>query len=174
MAVTIRPLTATDWPSVREIYAEGIATGDATFEAEPPSWEDFDRSKLPDHRLVAIDNSGAVIGWIAVSPTSSRAVYRGVVEHSVYVASRARRVGVGRRLLDELVRSTEAAGIWTIQSSIFPENEPTIALHRTEGFRVIGTRKRIAEMSYGPFAGRFRDTLLLERRSSVVGPARPE
>ena len=169
MAVTVRSLTATDWPAVRAIYAEGIATGNATFEAEPPSWEAFDQGKLPGHRFVAVGESGAVIGWIAVSPTSTRAVYRGVVEHSVYVAGAARRQGVGRRLLQELIASTEAAGIWTIQSSIFPENEPTIALHRTEGFRVIGTRERIAQMAYGPSAGRFRDTLLLERRSAITG-----
>ncbi len=170
MAVTVRSLTAEDWSSVREIYAEGIATGNATFEAKPPSWEDFDRGKLPDHRFVAVDESGAVIGWIAVSPTSSRAVYRGVVEHSVYVAARARRVGVGRCLLDELVRSSEAAGIWTIQSSIFPENEATLALHEVAGFRLVGTRERIARMTYGPYLGRFRDTLLVERRSPVVEP----
>lgn len=170
MAVTVRPLKATDWPSVRQIYAEGIATGNATFEAEPPSWEDFDLGKLPDHRFIGMDESGAVTGWIAVSPTSTRAVYRGVVEHSVYVASRARRAGVGRRLLDELVRSTEAAGIWTIQSSIFPENEATLALHEAAGFRVVGTRERVARMTYGPYSGRFRDTLLVERRSPVVEP----
>ena len=168
MAVTIRPLTAPDWPSVREIYAEGIATGNATFEAEPPSWEDFDHSKLSDHRFVAVGDSGDVIGWITVSPTSSRAVYRGVVEHSVYVASAARRKGVGRLLLQELVTSTEAAGIWTIQSSIFPENEATLALHRSAGFRLVGTRERIARMTYGPHADRFRDTLMVERRSTVV------
>ena len=168
MAVTVRRLLSTDWQHVRAIYAEGIATGNATFEAEPPSWEDFDRSKLLDHRFVALDDDQVVIGWIAVSPTSSRAVYRGVVEHSVYVAAHARRAGVGRRLLQELVRSTESAGIWTIQSSIFPENEATLALHSSIGFRLVGTRQRIARMTYGPYLGRFRDTLLVERRSPVV------
>ena len=171
MTTRVRSLLPADWPTVREIYAEGIATGNATFESKPPSWEDFDHRKLPDHRFVAVTDPGQVVGWIAVSRTSSRAVYRGVVEHSVYVASAARRTGVGRRLLQELVRSSEAAGIWTIQSSIFPEHESTIALHRIEGFRIVGTRERIAQMSHGPLKGRFRDTVLLERRSPTVGSA---
>jgi phosphinothricin acetyltransferase len=169
VTVAVRPLVAEDWPSVRAIHAEGIATGNATFEPEPPSWEDFDRARLPAHRFVALDGHGSVIGWVAVSPTSSRPVYSGVVEHSVYVARSARRGGVARRLLEHLVASTEADGIWTIQSSVFPENEATIALHMALGFRIVGTRERIALMSYGPFAGRFRDTVLLERRSGIVG-----
>jgi L-amino acid N-acyltransferase YncA len=170
--VEVRPLLPGDWNEVRAIYAEGIATGHATFEAEPHSWEDFDRGKLREHRYVATDERG-VIGWVAVSPTSSRAVYRGVVEHSVYVAGSARRGGVARRLMEQIIASTEADGIWTIQSSVFPENEATIALHKALGFRIIGRRERVALMSYGPLAGRFRDTLLLERRSTIAGGPKP-
>ena len=169
-------LTAAHWPQVRAIHAEGIATGHATFEAEPPSWEDFDASRLPAHRLVALDGTGddadgtgAVLGWAAVSPASGRCVYAGVVEHSVYVSSAARGRGVGRLLLDGLVASTEAAGVWTIQAGVFPENTASLALHAAAGFRVVGTRERIGRMPSGPLAGRWRDTVLLERRSRVAG-----
>jgi phosphinothricin acetyltransferase len=158
----IRKLEPADWPAVERIYAEGIATGDATFETEPPTWEEFDRGRLPEHRLVAVDD-GEVVGWAAVSPTSSRACYSGVVEHSVYVAERARGRGIGKALLQALVVSTDAAGIWTIQTSIFPENEVSLALHASAGFRVVGRRKRIARLD-----GVWRDTILLERRSSGV------
>ncbi|PCN48785.1 N-acetyltransferase [Curtobacterium sp. 'Ferrero'] len=166
--LTVRAMTAADWPSVQSIYREGIATGNATFEAEPPEWAAFDAGKLPAHRLVAVDGD-EVLGWVAVSPTSARPVYRGVVEHSVYVAEQARGRGVGHTLLEALITSTEAAGIWTIQSSLFPENTASIALHAGHGFRQIGTRERVALMGYGPFAGRWRDTVLIERRSARVG-----
>jgi L-amino acid N-acyltransferase YncA len=157
--VEIRALTRKDWPAVEAIYAEGIATGDATFETEPPSWEEFDASRLGDHRFVAVED-GEIAGWIAVSPTSSRECYAGVVEHSVYVAEAARGRGVGRALMDALLSSADEAGLWTIQTSVFPENAATLALHERVGFRVVGRRERIAQLG-----GVWRDTILLERRS---------
>ncbi len=155
----IRALTPEDWPEVRAIYVEGIATGDATFETAPPSWEEFDSGRLRDHRLVATDESG-IVGWAALSPTSARACYSGVVEHSVYVAEHARGGGVGRALMEALLASADGAGLWTIQTSIFPENAASIALHERLGFREVGQRERIAQLH-----GVWRDTLLLERRS---------
>ncbi|MCY1693538.1 GNAT family N-acetyltransferase [Curtobacterium sp. SL109] len=167
-SVTVRSITAADWTSVEAIYREGIATGNATFEAEPPTWETFDAGKLPEHRFVAVDRD-EVLGWVAVSPTSARAVYQGVVEHSVYVGAAARGRGVGHVLLDALVESTEAAGIWTIQSGIFPENTASRTLHARHGFRELGTRERIGLMAFGPWAGQWRDNVLVERRSPLVG-----
>lgn len=164
----IRPMCPDDWDAVHAIYAAGIATGEATFESEPPAWEAFDAVRLPEHRIVAGD-AGRVLGWAAVSRVSSREVYRGLVEHSIYVDPQAQGRGVGRLLLAALIESTEAAGIWTIQSSIFPENAASLALHQKLGFRVVGTRERIAQISHGPKAGHWQDTLLLERRSGVVG-----
>jgi L-amino acid N-acyltransferase YncA len=155
----IKPMTRRDWPAVEAIYAEGIATRLATFETTTPSWEEFDAGRLADHRLVAVDD-GRVVGWAAVAPASERECYAGVVEHSVYVSGEARRRGVGRTLLDALVASTDDAGIWTIQTSIFPENEASLALHEKVGFRVVGRRERIARLD-----GVWRDTLLLERRA---------
>jgi phosphinothricin acetyltransferase len=160
MAPRTRALTADDWPAVERIYAEGIATGNATFETEPPSWPEFDAGRLPDHRFVA-EEDGEVVGWVAVSPASARACYAGVVEHSVYVAGKARGRGIGGELVQALLASTDAAGIWTIQTSVFPENGATLALHERAGFRVVGRRERIAELG-----GVWRDTLLLERRAS--------
>lgn len=160
-----------DWPRVREIYAAGIATGNATFESEPPEWEAFDAGKAEVGRLVCCDDAGTVIGWTAVSPISARPVYRGVVEHSVYVAERARGRGAGRDLLRAMINATEAAGIWTIQSSIFAENAASLALHTALGFRVVGCRERIGRMAYGPWAGQWRDTILIERRSDTAGIA---
>jgi phosphinothricin acetyltransferase len=162
-------LTARHWPEAAQIFAEGIASGHATFEAEPPGWQRFDSSRLSDHRHAAIDSAGSVLGWIAASPVSQREVYAGVVEHSVYVAPSARGRGVGFRLLQALISSTEAAGIWTVQSSIFAENTASLRLHLAAGFRVVGTRERIGLMTYGPLAGQWRDTLLIERRSSIAG-----
>lgn len=167
--IVVVPLTVDDWPSVRDIYAQGIATGQATFEAEPPSWEAFDAGRLADHRLIALHDDGRVLGWAAVSPVSARAVYAGVVEHSVYVATEGRGQGVGRVLMDALIGSTEAAGIWMLQSSVFPENVASLRLHEAVGFRVVGRRERIARMTCGPMAGRWRDTVLLERRSRSAG-----
>jgi L-amino acid N-acyltransferase YncA len=157
----IRAMTVADWPEVEAIYAQGIATRDATFETEPPSWEEFDTGRLGNHRLVAFDD-GEILGWAALSPVSSRACYSGVVEHSVYVAEHARGRGVGHALMDALIADAEAAGLWTIQTSIFPENAASIALHERLGFRVVGRRERIAQLD-----GVWRDTILLERRSPV-------
>lgn len=160
----LRDLRPDDWPEVRAIYQEGIATGDATFESEPPDWERFDAGRLSEPRLVAEDGIGWVVGWAVLSPVSSRCVYGGVAEVSVYVAETARGRGIGSLLLAELVSRSEAAGLWTLQAGIFPENEATFGLHRKLGFREVGRRVRI-----GKLAGRWRDTLLLERRSDVVG-----
>ena len=157
-------MTAAHWPGVREAYAAGIATGHATFETEPPDWPAFDATRLPGHRWVAVDGD-AVLGWAAVSPVSGRAVYAGVVEHSVYVHPGAQGKGVGRALLAALLDSAQAAGIWTVQSGIFPENTASLALHAAAGFRVVGTRERIGLMTYGPMAGRWRDVVLVEHRA---------
>lgn len=146
--------------AVLEIYQAGIDEGDATFETAVPDWEAFSATRLPDHRFVALRAAGDVCGWVAVSATSARPAYAGVVEHSVYVHPAARGLGIGRLLLDRLISSTEEAGIWTIQSGIFPENSASVALHLAAGFRVVGTRERIARHH-----GRWRDVLLIERRS---------
>jgi phosphinothricin acetyltransferase len=159
----IRPLAHTDWPAVERIYGQGIATRAATFETEPPGWEQFDAGRLPGHRLVAVED-GVVVGWAAVAPVSTRECYAGVVEHSVYVAEEARGRGIGSALLEALVESAEAGGIWTIQSSIFPENAASVRLHERAGFRVVGRRERIAKLD-----GAWRDTVLVERRSRVAG-----
>ncbi|AWT44169.1 MULTISPECIES: GNAT family N-acetyltransferase [Streptomyces] len=145
------------------IYQRGIDEGSATFETAAPTWEEFDAAKLPQHRYVALDDSGRVLGWVAVVPVSDRCAYAGVVEHSVYVHPDARGHGIGAALLHELIRSTEAAGIWTIQSGIFPENTSSLALHQRAGFRVIGTRERI-----GRHYGVWRDVVLVERRSALI------
>lgn len=163
----IRPLEESDWPAVEAIYREGIETGHATFEAETPTWEAFDLGKVPGLRFVA-ELDGKVVGWVAASLVSSRAVYRGVVEHSVYVASAARGKGIGHLLVDALIAASEDAGIWTIQSSIFPENASSVALHAGHGFRVVGRRERIAKMTYGPMSGIWRDTILIERRAETT------
>jgi len=170
-------MDAADWPAVERIFAEGIAGGEATFESETPTWEAFDSGRLRTPRLVAVDAAGAVVGWVAASSVSSRAVYRGVVEHSVYVDGDTRGQGVGGALLEAFVAASDAAGIWTIQSSIFPENIASLRLHERAGFRVVGRRERIARSARGPHAGRWRDTLLIERRSPVNGrdfPARED
>jgi L-amino acid N-acyltransferase YncA len=148
--------------AVLAIYQAGIEEGNATFETRAPCWPDFTAARLPGHRFVAIV-AGQVVGWVAVSPVSGRGVYAGVVEHSVYVHSAARGRGIGRALVEALIASTEAAGIWTIQSGIFPENTASLALHQAAGFRVVGTRERI-----GQYHGCWRDVVLIERRSPVV------
>jgi phosphinothricin acetyltransferase len=160
--VTVADLHAEHWPEVARIYAEGIATGEATFETDVPTWERWDAAHLPGHRFVALDR-GVVVGWVAVSPVSDRCVYGGVVENSVYVSGEARGRGVGRLLLERLIASTEAAGIWTIQTGVFPENEASVRLHERAGFEVVGRRRRL-----GKLRGVWRDVLLLERRSEVV------
>ncbi|MFC7795847.1 GNAT family N-acetyltransferase [Streptomyces cinereoruber] len=149
---------------VLEIYRLGIATGHATFETTAPTWPEFDASRLPDHRLVAVDRAGEVVGWTAVTPVSDRCAYAGVVEHSVYVHPDARGRGVGRALLTALLASTDAAGVWTVQSGVFPENTASLALHHRAGFRTVGVRERL-----GRHHGTWRDVILLERRSPAVG-----
>ena len=160
---TIEPMGVDDWEAVREIYQEGIATGNATVEAEPPAWERWNSTPRPDCRLVAKD-AGKVVGWAALSPVSARAAYSGVAEVSVYVAEHSRGTGVGRLLLETLVTESESAGVWTLQAMIFVENQASITLHSACGFRSVGTRERI-----GCLHGQWRDTLLMERRSKVNG-----
>ena len=163
--VVIRPMAASDAGRVLAIYQAGLDGGQASFETRAPGWEAFDAAKLPGHRHVAADAvTGQVLGWVAVSAVSSRAVYAGVVEHSVYVDPACHGRGIGLALLGALAASTEAAGIWTIQSSIFPENAASFRLHQRAGFRVVGTRERVARHH-----GRWRDTVILERRSAVAG-----
>jgi L-amino acid N-acyltransferase YncA len=159
----IQPMTAEHSAPVIAIYQSGIDEGNATFETSAPSWEEFSASRLPGHRYVAVNQENNVLGWVAASAVSDRCVYAGVVEHSVYVHSEARGQGIGRQLLDALIASTEAAGIWTIQSGIFPENAASAALHKAAGFRVVGIRERI-----GQHHGRWRDVLLIERRSPAI------
>ncbi|MFZ3498222.1 N-acetyltransferase family protein [Streptomyces sp. 5.8] len=159
----IVPLTRAHADEVLAIYQAGIDEGNATFETEAPTWEAFDAGRLPDHRFAAVDADGKLLGWLAASKVSDRCAYAGVVEHSVYVHPGARGRGVARALLDALIASTEAAGIWTIQSGIFPENTASLALHQRAGFRVIGTRQRI-----GRHHGVWRDVVLLERRSPRI------
>jgi phosphinothricin acetyltransferase len=154
----IRTMQPSDWPTVRAIYEQGLATRQATFETKAPSWEEWDASHFAELRLVA-ERDGEVIGWVALSPVSRRDCYAGVAEESVYVAESARGQGLGKALLTELVTRADAAGIWTIQTSIFPENVASIELHKRCGFRVVGTRERIAQLD-----GAWRNTMLLERR----------
>ena len=161
-SVELRQLGPDDWPAAAEIYWDGMRDGLATFETEVPAWAEWDASHLPDHRLVA-DLMSDVVGWAALAPASSRACYRGVVEDSVYVARQARGLGIGRKLLEALIARAERAGIWTIQTSIFPENRASLVLHERCGFRVVGTRERIAKRD-----GVWRDTVFLERRSREV------
>jgi L-amino acid N-acyltransferase YncA len=158
----IEPMTDAHASAVLAIYQAGIDEGNATFETEVPAWAAFSAARLQAHRYVATGSS-LVLGWTAIAPVSSRRVYAGVVEHSVYVAPAARGRGVARSLLRALISSTEAAGIWTIQSGIFPENLASLALHRSAGFREIGVRERIARHH-----GRWRDVILIERRSPAV------
>lgn len=152
-----------NWPSVREIYSEGIATGNATFETELPDWEKWDSGHRKDCRLIARQGE-QILGWAALSPVSARQVYAGVAEVSVYVAAVARGIGVGKALLHALIAESESQGIWTLQAGIFPENVGSIALHKSCGFRQVGTRQRI-----GKLGEVWRDVLLLERRSATTG-----
>lgn len=161
--ISIAPLTADHWSAVSDIYLEGIATGHATFQTSAPEWIEWHRGHLPSCRFVAVE-SDAVLGWAALTSISGRCVYAGVAEVSVYVAQSARGAGVGTRLLARLISASEAEGIWTLQAGIFPENTASLALHAKAGFRIIGTRERL-----GALNGKWRDVVLLERRSSVAG-----
>ncbi len=160
---TVDAMTPADWSEVLRIYAEGIATGNATMETEPPSWETWDRAHRPDCRLVAREVR-SVLGWAALSGVSERCAYGGVAEVSVYVSAGARGRGLGRALLSALVRASEEAGIWTLQAGIFPENTASLAIHQACGFRVVGVREKL-----GKLQGSWRDVALLERRSDTVG-----
>ena len=165
--MTLRPMRARDWPAVRRIYAEGIATGNATFETEVPPQEQLYRDWLPDHRWVA-ELEGTVAGWAALARVSERHCYAGVVETSVYVDEGVRGRGIGGALVRRQVEAADLAGLWTLQTSVFPENRASLAVHRAAGFRIAGVRERIAQLH-----GRWRDTVLLERRSPAVGPGLP-
>jgi phosphinothricin acetyltransferase len=167
-AVAIRAMRAEDAKPVLAIYQAGLDAGHASFEHTAPDWATFDASKLAGHRFVAVedDASDTVLGWAAISAVSTRQVYAGVVEHSVYVDPGARRRGVGRALLDALIVSTEAAGIWTIQSGIFPENAASLALHHAAGFRIVGVRERVGR--HRAQGERWRDVIFVERRSPHV------
>ena len=174
MPLVIMPMVSEHWARVREIYREGIATGNATFETELPEWERWDRSHRKDCRLVAIETDRdeetiatklpEILGWAALSPVSARHVYRGVAEVSVYVAAAARGRSVGKALLNALVRESEVNGVWTLQAGIFPQNSGSLALHQSCGFREVGVRRRI-----GKLGDAWRDVLLLERRSAIAG-----
>lgn len=160
--LVVRPMDSSDWPAVRAIYEQGIASGHATFETEAPSREAWDDEHLADHRLVALDG-GDVVAWAALSPVSSRCVYEGAAEDSIYVAHGARGKGIGRQLLTALVAGAERDGIWAVQAGIFPENRASIALHEGCGFRIVGVRERIGKRD-----GVWRDVVLMERRSKEV------
>ncbi len=166
---TVRAMTPDDWPAVAAIYAEGVAGGEATFESAVPGWDAWDAAHTRDHRLVATGPLGerddAVLGWAACSPTSSRCVYAGVLEISVYVAAAAQGRGVGSALLGALVASTEVAGVWTLTAGVFPGNAASLALHARHGFRTVGVNERIGRTADGVW----RDVVRLERRSAVVG-----
>jgi len=161
--ISIEPMVEQDWPAVRSIYVQGIDTGNATFEKSAPDWASWNTGHLRACRLVA-RSGDVVLGWAALSPVSSRCVYAGVAEVSVYVARQAQGQGIGAKLLASLVEASEREGIWTLQAGIFPENTASVELHKRQGFRVVGTRERLGSMD-----GRWRDVLLLERRSKVSG-----
>ena len=162
--VRLAPMTEAHADDVLRIYGHGIASGVATFQSDVPTWTEFDAGHLPEHRLVALEEDDAVLGWVAVSPVSGRCVYSGVVEHSVYVDPAARGRGVGRTLLEALLVSVRDGGVWTVQSGVFPQNTASLALHAAAGFRVVGTRERLGFMSHGPLAGSWLDVVLLEKR----------
>lgn len=162
--MNVREMKASDWDEVSKIYAEGVSTGFATFEQNIPNFEDWDAAHLQQCRLIA-EEDGKVLGWAALSPVSSRCVYGGVGEVSVYIASNSRGKGIGRSLLEQLILESEKAGLWTIQSGIFLENKASIKLHKKVGFRFIGKRERIGKTNDGVW----KDNLLFEKRSNTVG-----
>ncbi len=170
--LAVRPMTDDDAAEMLRIYDQGIATGHASFADAAPDWAAWDASHRDDCRLVAtVDGApeGQLAGWVALAPTSARAVYRGVCEISVYVADGARGQGVGDALMTAVAAASEVAGIWTLQAGIFPENVASIRLHEKAGFVVVGTRRRVGRMAHGPLAGQWRDVVMMERRSATVG-----
>ncbi|MGH7599909.1 MAG: GNAT family N-acetyltransferase [bacterium] len=169
MALIVTGMMAADWLQVAAIYREGIETGHATFAPQSPAtWEEWCKNKIMACNLVAKANH-EILGWAALTPISHRAVYAGVAEVSVYVGANARGKGVGSLLLHELIRTSEANGVWTLQAGIFPENQASLSLHFKHGFRQVGIRQKMGKMQFGPLQGRWRDVVLLERRSKVVG-----
>jgi len=156
-------LTSKHWAQVKDIYEQGIATGNATFQTASPSWEEWDSSHVKTSRIVVTENN-EVLGWAAITPVSGRCVYAGVGEVSVYVAANAQGRGLGKALLQELIKQSEADGFWTLTAGIFPENKGSLKIHEKAGFKILGIRERIGKMN-----GKWRDTVLLERRSEVVG-----
>jgi L-amino acid N-acyltransferase YncA len=164
MAYQIRPMLPQDWQTVAHIYEEGIATGNATFQKDIPTWEEWDGSHLKKCRFIAQDTEGGILGWAALTPVSGRCVYAGVAEVSVYVSPQYHRQGVGKMLMQHLIDSSESDGFWTLQAGIFKENIGSVRLHESVGFRIIGLREKIGQLD-----GVWRDTLLLERRSEKVG-----
>jgi phosphinothricin acetyltransferase len=163
MEYTLDKMTKADWDAVRDIYLEGIATRNATFETEAPDWEEWNANHRPDCRLIA-RSGGKVLGWAVLSPVSRMPAYSGVAEESIYVAASARGTGIGKALLSALITASEEAGIWSLQAGIFPENSVSIAVHKSVGFREIGFQER-----KGSLDGVWRDVVLMERRSKVVG-----
>ena len=168
MNLVIEKMKPADWPRVRQIYLEGINTGHATFEAEVPDWPEWDAHHLREPRLVAIINH-ELAGWAALRPVSARKVYAGVAEVSIYIGEDYRGQGIGSALLNALIVASEQEGIWTLQAGIFPENQASINLHLQHGFQILGRRKKIGKMTFGELAGVWRDVILLERRSKLVG-----
>jgi L-amino acid N-acyltransferase YncA len=164
----IDKMTPGDWEQVRSIYLEGIATGHSTFEADAPDWDRWHSDHLAEPRLVAREGEW-VMGWAGLSPVSTRSVYSGAAEVSLYVGARYRGEGIGSALLDALIDASERAGIWTLQGGIFPENTASLALVKKHGFREVGRREKIGRMTYGELAGTWRDVILVERRSKVAG-----
>lgn len=167
-AISVEPMSEDDAASVLGIYADGIATGHATFQASAPDWLDWSGRHLEECRFVARAD-GEVAGWVALGTVSSRPVYRGVAESSVYVHSKFRGLGIADALMTKLVTESEAAGFWTLVAGVFPENAASLRLHQRHGFRTMGIRKRIGRMSFGPMAGQWRDVVILERRSTITG-----
>ena len=159
MEIVIEPMLPGDWPAVRQIYEQGIATGDATFDTRAPDWEGWDAGHLEACRLVARDAAGEVVAWAALSPVQRKSAYRGVAEGSLYVREDARGTGVGRALTEAMIAAADEAGIWTLELWVFPENEASIALCESLGFRIVGVRERIGQRE-----GRWRDVVVMERR----------
>ena len=161
--ITLDKMLPADWEAVKQIYEEGIATGNATFQQQAPNWEEWNNDHLSHSRIIAKED-GTILGWAALTPVSGRCVYAGVAEVSVYVSDKARGKGLGKKLLQKLIEESEANNIWTLQAGIFPENIGSIKIHNASGFRTLGVRERIGQMN-----GIWRDTVLMERRSKIIG-----
>lgn len=165
----IRPMTVDDAARVIDIYGRAMTSGHATFQSEPGTWESWDAGHLAECRLVACNGDGRVVGWAGLSGVSNRCVYSGIAEISVYVDPDCQGQGIGKMLLAELIKTSEESGIWSLEAGIFPENEASIALHHRLGFETVGRKRGLGRMTYGPLAGQWRDVMLLQRRSTVVG-----